>query len=346
VPSIPVRGERREKQRREAIHPPDLDAERLLPDVYALLADVLSVPDVDSDYTRALRTVLDAAQASEQAGFPLTLLPLLTCQAAGGNPRQALPVAAAWRALHIAAKLLDDVEDGDVARMSTAPTDPPRVINLATGFIAAASLALAQLAADGNGQLWHTLHHDFSRTVLQVAGGQHADLSQESTLDLDGYGQIMAAKSGACFALAARAGARCATHDETQIARYDRFGYNVGILIQIADDLYGFRQPAGQGDLAAGRRTLPILYALAVASPPERARLERLLARAVADAGAEAEARQLIAALGAVAYLLAEMARYRRRALAVLEPGSEADPACRPLRDWLARLQPPLEYWA
>ena len=51
----PVRGERREKQRREAIHPPDLDAERLLPDVYALLADVLSVPDVDSDYTRALR---------------------------------------------------------------------------------------------------------------------------------------------------------------------------------------------------------------------------------------------------------------------------------------------------
>jgi hypothetical protein len=65
---------------------PDLDAEHLLPEVYALLTDVLSVPDVDRGYTRALRTVLDAAQASEQAGFPLTFLPLLTCQAAGGNP--------------------------------------------------------------------------------------------------------------------------------------------------------------------------------------------------------------------------------------------------------------------
>lgn len=322
---------------------PDPDAERLLPEVYALLAGVLSLPDVDGDYTRALRTVLDAAQASEQAGFPLTLLPLLTCQAAGGDPRQALPVAAAWRALHIAARLLDDVEDGDIARMSAAPTDPPRVINLATGFITAAGLALARLAVDGDGRLWHTLHHDFSRTVLQMAGGQHADLSQRNTLDLDGYCQIVAAKSGGCFALAARAGARCATQDPAQIARFDRFGYNVGILIQIADDLYGFRRPAGQGDLAAGQRTLPVLYALTVASPPERARLERLLARAAADAkaGAEAEARQLIAALGAVAYLLAEMARYRRRALAVLEPGSKAGPACKPLRDWLAHLQPP-----
>jgi len=114
---------------------PDLNAGHLLPEVYALLAGVLSLPDVDGDYTRALHTVLDAAQASEQSGFPLTLLPLLTCRAAGGDPRQALPVAAAWRSLHIAAKLLDDVEDGDVARISAAPTDPPRVINLATGFI-------------------------------------------------------------------------------------------------------------------------------------------------------------------------------------------------------------------
>ncbi len=320
---------------------PDLDAERLLPEVYALLVDTLSVPDVDSDYARALRTVLDAAQASEQAGCPLTLLPLLTCQAAGGDPRPALPVAAAWRALHIAAKLLDDVEDGDVARISAAPTDSPRVVNLATGFITAAGLALARLAADGDGGLWHILHHDFSRTVLQMAGGQHADLSRRNGRDLDGYHQIMAAKSGAFFALAARAGARCATQDPAQIARYDRFGYNAGILLQIADDLDGFRRPAGQGDLAAGQRTLPILYALAVASPPERARLERLLARAPADTGAEGEARQLIAALGAVAYLLAEMARYRRRALAVLEPGSAAGPACKPLQDWLARLQPP-----
>ena len=319
----------------------DPDAERLLPEVYTLLADVLSVPDADGDYTRALRTVLDAAQASEQSGFPLTLLPLLTCQAAGGDPRQALPVAAAWRSLHIAAELLDDVEDGDVARISTAPTDPPRVINLATGFITAAGLALARLAADGDARLWHTLYHDFSRTVLQMAGGQHADLGRRSILDLDGYRQIIAAKSGSFFALAARAGARCATHDAAQIARYDRFGYNVGILIQIADDLDGFRRPAGEGDLAAGRRTLPVLYALAVASPPEQARLERLLVRAPADVGAEEEARQFIAALGGVAYLLAEIARYRRRALAVLEPGSE-DPACKPLRDWLARLQPPV----
>jgi len=46
-----------------------------------------------------------------------------------------------------------------------------------------------------------------------------------------------------------------------------------------------------------------------------------------------------LSAWAGVAYLLAEMARYRRRAWAALEPGSEAD---KPLRDWLAHLQPPL----
>jgi len=317
----------------------DRGLERLLPQVYEFLVDVLRMPNVDDDYGRALCTVLDAAQTSEQTGFPFTLLPFLTCQAAGGDPHQALPVAAAWRALHIAAKLLDDVEDGDVVRLSAAPTDPPRVINLATGFMTAATLALAQMAPAGEQQLWQTLHRDFGRTVLQMAGGQHADLGRQRPLDLGGYYQIMAAKSGAFFALATRAGARCATQDSTQIARYDRFGYNVGILIQIADDLDGFHKPIGQGDLAAGHRTLPVFYALAAAPPQERDQLERLLARAPADPQAEMEARQQIVALGAEAYLSLEIARHRHRALAALETEGKADSACEPLRDWLARLR-------
>ncbi len=61
----------------------DRGLERLLPQVYEFLVDVLRMPNVDDDYGRALCTVLDAAHTSEQTGFPVTLLPFLTFQAAG-----------------------------------------------------------------------------------------------------------------------------------------------------------------------------------------------------------------------------------------------------------------------
>lgn len=307
----------------------------LLGEVYVLLADLMALPDVGHNYRQLLREVLEAARGSEQAGHPLSLLPILACQAAGGDPELAIPVAAAWRALHIAAKLLDDVEDGDVDRISTSSINPPRVINLATGFIMIANLALARVAASGNDHLWRVLHFDFSHTVLRMASGQHTDLGSHTAFDVEEYFRIIAAKSGAFFALAARAGAHCATEQPDLLARYDHFGYNVGILIQLADDLHGFRQSGRQGDLAAGRRTLPVLYALAVTPPPQRAYLESLLTRAPTDAAAEAAARHLIVALGGEVYLQAEIIRYYRRAWAALESFKEVDFASKPLYDWL-----------
>jgi geranylgeranyl pyrophosphate synthase len=167
----------------------------LLPEVYELLSDVVKTPAVHGDYGRTLLRVLDAAQLSEKEGVSLTLLPLLACQAAGGSPKRAIPVAAAWRALHIAAKLLDDVEDG---ALTLLPLDPASVLNVATGFIALANLALARLARDYDEvdkSLWYSLQIEGRKTILRMAGGQDADLSH-AALDLEHYFQIMADKSG------------------------------------------------------------------------------------------------------------------------------------------------------
>jgi len=309
------------------------------PQIYALLADILAASSLEGDYGQALRAVLDAARDSEQAGFPLSLLPLLACRSAGGDPRRALPVAAAWRALHIAAKLLDDVQDGDVALLSALPTDAPRVVNLAVGYIALSNMALVQLAADRDLTLWSSLQRDFSLAMLQAAGGQHADLSAREGYDLKGYLRMVGAKSGRCFSLASRAGARCATDDTDILLRYDAFGYNAGILIQIADDLEGFHAPIDRGDLLRGQHTLPVIYALAVASPPEHTRLEQWLSQARAgDQEAAKQARQLMIALGTEVYLRAEVTRYRCRALAALAGAGDDERATASLRDWLARL--------
>lgn len=309
-----------------------LEALRL--EIYALLAEIVNRADVDQGYCEALQRVLDTAQLAEQLGACFTALPLLTCQAAGGLPHQALPVAAAWRALHIAGQLLDDVEDGDVASMSTTQSDAAHVINLATGFIVAANIALLRLPP----ALWRVLHEDFNHTILRMAGGQHADLNRHASLDLAAYFQLMAAKSGSFFALATRAGASCATKEQFQIAKFEQFGYNVGILIQVTDDLADFRKPIGTGSLAAGRHTLPVVYALNVASPAERARLMRLLAAISVNEEAESQARQLLVALGAEVYLRAEATNHRNQALATLTKVNRVSSSDKPLCDWLAGL--------
>lgn len=290
---------------------------------------------MDQAYTTRMRAVLDAAQVSERAGFPITFLPLLTCQAVCNTPEPAIPVAAAWRTLVIAAKLLDDVEDGDVQRIDSSAVAQPQVINLATGFFAMTSLALSKLPAS----VVLDLQTDFNQTILFAASGQHADLDPHADLSLEQYFEIMAAKSGACFALAARAGARCATTDATEIARYDQFGYNVGLIVQLIDDLMGLRLTGAQGDIATCQRTLPIRYAFAVASPAEHARLSDLLSHAGSDAEAERQARHLITALGAEVYLLAETARFRRRALAAFADLDLTASSIQPLVQWLRMVQ-------
>ncbi len=48
-------------------------------------------------------------------GFAWGMLPVLVCQAAGGDPRPALPVGVALECLIAATDILDDIEDGDAA---------------------------------------------------------------------------------------------------------------------------------------------------------------------------------------------------------------------------------------
>lgn len=303
--------------------------------VYALLDDVLARTAIDPTYQARLQTILRAAQATEQAGMPVTLLPLLTCQAAGHDPHAALPIAAAWRAAMIAAKLLDDVEDGDVAHLSADRQSPAQVINSATGLIAVANLALERLPS----AIRATVQHDFQQTILRTAGGQHADLCQHHLLDLEAYLEVLGAKSGACFAFAAGAGVRCATADRALIDRYTQFGYNVGLMAQVANDLAGLRLQGNRGDLANGQRSLAVRYGLAVASPAERTRLHHLLDQAAHDAVAERQARHLLVALGAELYLHSEIARCRQRVQSILALDESPPAWVRPLYDWLAAWQ-------
>jgi geranylgeranyl pyrophosphate synthase len=284
--------------------------------VYNLIENLLPQDEMGSSYTNTLLSLVRAAHARAEKNPSLTDLPILCCQAAGGDIRRAVPVTVAWWLLHLAAQVLDDIEDGEPECAFWAALGAPQALNAATGLIFAAQCALSGLPRLGvPASLALALLDDFGQTILRMCAGQHADLAQKVTgLSLEQYRAIMVAKSSDPFALACRAGAKLGTEDARLVACYAEFGYNLGVLVQISDDLLDLQEPSQWNDLATGQQTLPILYALSVAHPSQQATLRQLLLQAPEDAEAEVKARQIIISLGAPTYLLAEAQVHRRRA--------------------------------
>ena len=281
--------------------------------VYMLLSEVLRA-NADPAYADACNAVLDAAKLSEEQGVQLSALPLLTCAVSGGSFSCALPAAAAWKVLHIAAQLLDDVEDNDVLTGNAHHQGYARVINLATGFISAANLALLRVPP----RSYMQLQERFQRTILRMASGQHEDLCLHGEIPLDGYFTLADAKTASFFALGASAGAICAGAHPATVSGLEEFGHHLGMALQLSDDLSDWMRK-GNGDLAHGKWTVPVHYSLSVAAPAERTQLLEYLMAARFDVEAEEEARSIMLELGAKLYVQVEIAQCRRLAVAALE---------------------------
>jgi geranylgeranyl diphosphate synthase type I len=267
------------------------------------------------------------ASGQGRAGLPYLELPGLCCEAAGGTRPRADSVAAAWVLLYQAAHLLDNVEDGDVDIALPFAAGPK--INIATGLLASAGLALCDLPDSASAQ---AIRGDFHQSVLQMCAGQHLDLTAK-TPALEQCWQIAEAKSGAFFALACRSGARLADDDCARTHLFGEFGRHLGVLVQIGDDIGGLWFVNGErSDLAADHRwTLPMAYAVSVIPEADGNRLQQLLS--IRNAGtlhessagqgrglreAEDEIRRLVIEHGALLYLTIEAERRRQQAEAAL----------------------------
>lgn len=288
--------------------------EAAIAETYSLLADTLgAIFPATHPYAGFLGAILEAS--CNQKGSPLTstvVLPLSACLAAGGSASAAVPVAASWYALQLAARVLDDVQDGDSEAWAHLGGTPALLTNAGTGLLALASLILSTHLPSS---LHDTILVDTQQVVLHMAGGQHRDLSANTTT-LETYWDIATNKSAIFFALATRNGARCALASPDRIALLDQVGWDIGLAIQLADDLVGFHDG---GDLSQGIVTLPILFALEQSAPTEREQVWEWVRRAPHDAAAEAALRGYVSGQGAPLYLWAEAVRYRERACYALE---------------------------
>lgn len=164
-------------------------------------------------------------------------------------------------------------------------------INVATGLIASVGVLRGTLERTTLPHVAQAVRDDCFRTLLQMADGQHTDVTLPAPPLAQGW-QIAKAKSGVFFALVSRSGARLGGATEEQVPHYSAFGLQLGLLMQIGNDLDGLaNNSVGRSDLVTGPRwTLPVAFTMAVASVEVQAHLRFCLATAAIDTEAVARA--------------------------------------------------------
>jgi heptaprenyl diphosphate synthase len=309
--------------------PAVMDIPGISPELQQRLADGMA--RVDETLREAVRHEDDfIAEASSHllnAGGKRVrpLLTLLASELGEGINDDVVTAAAAVELTHLASLYHDDVmDDADVRRgtpSANAKYDNSTAILVGDLLFGKASELVADLGAEAV--------RIQARTFVRLCAGQiRDDRPHPGDADpVEYYLRILADKTGSLIATAARYGAMFSGCDERTVDLLREYGERVGMTFQLADDLIDVASDADSmgklpgTDLREGKRTLPVLYALA-STDPDDARLQQLLRSDLsADDTAHAEALELLR---------------RHRAMAAAEERTEA--VARSARDALASL--------
>ena len=266
-----------------------------------------------------------AAQAEGKYVRPS--LTLLCCEAVAGTHEPALPAAAAIELAHNFSLVHDDVQDEDEERHHR-PTvwklwGKPQAINVGDLMFTLALESLQGLPPETAQRTTRVL----LQAIRRMVEGQYLDISYEARehVSVDEYMTMVARKTGAMIAAACRLGAICAGADEKTEAALDEWGAQVGLTFQIVDDVLGIWGDSGAtgksnvNDIARKKKSLPVVYAFAVAAADDLALLQRTYAQQELS---DEDIRTVVAVLervGARDYAFGLAAQFYEKAVAVLE---------------------------
>ncbi|MGW4487522.1 family 2 encapsulin nanocompartment cargo protein polyprenyl transferase [Amycolatopsis sp. NPDC004368] len=194
-------------------------------------------------------------------------LVLLSAEAAGGDPADAVAAAVAVELVHNFSLLHDDVMDGDETRRHrpcawTVFGTSPAIL----AGDALLTLAFDVLATDGPAAA-----RVLSTAVLDLLHGQNADLAFERQRSVDRASCIRMAegKTGALLGAACTLGVLVVGGRGSHVSELGSFGRSLGLAFQHVDDLLGiWGDPAVTGkpvysDLQNRKKSLPVVAALA-----------------------------------------------------------------------------------
>jgi geranylgeranyl pyrophosphate synthase len=260
-------------------------------------------------------------------------LPLMACQAVGGDATAAAVGAAAVACMQLSLVLVDDMLDED-----------PHGAYLQFGYGATANLAFACQAmafrmveeAPVETERRAAVYASLAQMALTSAFGQNLDVQNLS--GEENYWKVVRTKSAPFFGMALHIGALLGQTSPKVAERLRDFGLLLGEVIQIYDDLLDALQSPASPDWKQGRNNLAILYAV-TADHSDRAQFRALLSR-VDDPQALKTAQQILVRCGATSYCAYQVVERYRVARRLLDSTPLVESS--PLRDLLARQIEPL----
>ena len=207
------------------------------------------------------------------------ILILLMTKSFGKVTSVAQYAAVGLELLHTASLVHDDVVDESGERRGQASVNASynnKVAVLVGDYIL--STALLNIARTNDcdivcdlAELGRTLSNG---EILQLTNIANTNFSEEV------YFEVIKQKTAALFEACAVIGAKAGGADKQAVEAARDFGRNVGVIFQIRDDIFDYYQSADLGkptgnDMAEGKLTLPVLYALNNTGDTQMASLAR-----------------------------------------------------------------------
>ena len=194
------------------------------------------------------------------------MLILLIAKNYGGITSVTQHSAVGLELLHTASLVHDDVVDESKERRGQASVNAEynnKVAVLVGDYVL--STALLNVALTNKTHIVQSLA-ELGRTlsngeILQLSNIQNSEFSEEV------YYEVIKMKTAALFEACCEIGAMSANATEEDLEKAKTFGRNLGIIFQIRDDIFDYYdskeigKPTGN-DMAEGKLTLPVLYAL------------------------------------------------------------------------------------
>ena len=221
--------------------------------------------------------------------------------------------------LHTASLVHDDVVDESGERRGQASVNASynnKVAVLVGDYIL--STALLSIARTNDcdivcdlAELGRTLSNG---EILQLTNIVNTNFSEEV------YFEVIRQKTAALFESCAVIGAKAGGADKQAVEAARAFGHNVGIIFQIRDDIFDYYQSADLGkptgnDMAEGKLTLPVLYALNTTGDTQMAALARKVKARNVSAEEIAQLVEFTKNNGGIAYAERKMAECQALAM-------------------------------
>ena len=221
--------------------------------------------------------------------------------------------------LHTASLVHDDVVDESGERRGQASVNASynnKVAVLVGDYIL--STALLSIARTNDcdivcdlAELGRTLSNG---EILQLTNIVNTNFSEEV------YFEVIRQKTAALFESRAVISAKAGGADKQAVEAARAFGRNVGIIFQIRDDIFDYYQSADLGkptgnDMAEGKLTLPVLYALNTTGDTQMAALARKVKARNVSAEEIAQLVEFTKNNGGIAYAERKMAECQALAM-------------------------------